>query len=129
MNEWWHLAMKQSHLSLETERKEMKVILDDTQSKMETALLQKEQSIKSLESLSLAKDELAEQLNELLDEHQIKINDITRIDSENVSLKKEQQKLNKQINLLETNHKEALMLSYEGSIRSKSLEGLLVLGA
>lgn len=112
MNEWWHMAMKQSHLSLETERKEMKVILDDAQSKMETALLQKDQSIKSLETLSLAKDELAEQLSELQDIDQMQINEIIKINSENASLKKEQQKLNKQINLLEINHKEALKLSY-----------------
>lgn len=113
MSEWWHLAMKQSHLSLETERKEMKVILDDAQSKMEAAFLQKDQSIKSLDTLSLAKDELAEQLSEFQDEQQIQINEITKINLENISLKKEQQKLNKQINSLETNHKEALKLSYE----------------
>ena len=51
-----------------------------------------------MDTLSLAKDNLAEQLSELQDEHQIQVNEITKINSENTSLKKEQQKLNKLIN-------------------------------
>ena len=72
-----------------------------------------EQSVKSLEILSLANDELSEQLNELEDKFQIQFNDNIRINSENTSLKKEKQNLNKQIGTLESNHKEALKLSYE----------------
>ena len=44
---------------------------------------------------------------------QIQLNDNTRINSENTALKKELQKLNRQIGTLETNHKEALKLSYD----------------
>jgi len=113
MNEWWHLAMKQSHLSLDTERKEMKILINDAVSKMEAALLVKEQSLKNVDVLSLANDELTEKLNEFEDKFQIQFNEITRINSENTALKKELQKLNKQIGTLETNHKEALKLSYE----------------
>jgi chromosome segregation ATPase len=113
MNEWWHMAMKQSHLSLEIERKEMKDLINNATSKMDSALLVKEQSVKSMEVLSQANDKLTEQISELEDKFHIQFNDNTRINSENTSLKKEQQKLNKQINNLEENHKEALKLSYE----------------
>lgn len=113
MNEWWHLAMKQSHLSLETERKEMKIFINDAVSKKEAALLIKEQSLKNVDALSLANNELADKFNELEDKFQIQLNDNTRINSENTALKKEIQKLNRQIGTLETNHKEALKLSYE----------------
>ena len=113
MNEWWHLAMKQSHLSLDTERKEMKILINDAVSKKEAALLLTEQSLKNVDVLSLANDELTDQLNDLEDKFQIQFNDNTSIKAENTALKKELQKLNKQIGSLETNHKEALNLSYE----------------
>ncbi|MDX2506033.1 MAG: DNA-binding protein [Gammaproteobacteria bacterium] len=113
MNEWWYLAMKEANLSSEDELKEMKNLISDAQSGLDAALLEKEQSSKHLESISLAKYELNNQLEKLNENYQIQQHDFARLDSENSALKKEQLKLIEQINTQDKNHKEALNLSYE----------------
>ncbi len=113
MNEWWYLAMKEANLSSEDELKEMKNLISDAQSRLDAALLEKEQSSKHLESISLAKYELNNQLEKLNENYQIQQHDFARLDSENSALKKEQLKLIEQINTQDKNHKEALNLSYE----------------
>lgn len=113
MNEWWYLAMKEANLSSEAELKEMKNLISDAQSRLDAALQEKEQSSKNLESISLDKYELNNQLEKLNEDYQIQQHDIARLDSENSALKKEQLKLIEQINTQDKNHKEALNLSHE----------------
>ncbi|MCW8928788.1 MAG: DNA-binding protein [Gammaproteobacteria bacterium] len=113
MNEWWHLAMKQAHSSLDIQRKEMIIKINEAEAKQETALLEKQECEKTLENISQANDELTVKLNVLNEKYQIQLQDNAKIMTHNESLKKENYKLNQQIISMEKNNKEALKLSYD----------------
>jgi chromosome segregation ATPase len=122
MNEWWQLAMKQSHRELESDRIEMSQTIALSEAKADKALLERDQTLKRVETLEEDNDKLKEQLKNIEQSYQQARTGVATLQSEKSALTISCKKLDEQLKGNEKKHQESLDLAYH---RAESTESSL----